>query len=67
MKTFIGVLVLCVVIVLVSGYVENNYCHVWVTADFDSSEVRESASLFCKINAYPGLVGSVLWGLIDFK
>ena len=54
-----------IILVLISGYIENSYCHVWVSADpINDSTYQRHTTGFCKINAYPSIPGALILALI---
>ncbi len=58
MKKFLVALIVIIVLLLVSGYIEMNHCHYWTTTPpmgSDSDYIKNT--LFCKTNSVPGLVG----------
>lgn len=50
-----------ILLLLISGYIENNYCHVWVTQEPAGVSVNDRHTTgFCNLNQYTGLVGSFI-------
>lgn len=65
MKKFLITLVIIIILALISGYIENNYCHVWASADpINDPTYERHTTGFCKINAYPSIPGALILGLV---
>lgn len=65
MKKFLITILLIIILALISGYIENSYCHVWASTDpINDSTYERHTTGFCKINAYPSIPGAFILGLI---
>lgn len=51
-------------LLLISGYVENSYCHFWTTQSPIGSPIDYIHTTgFCYLNQYPGLLGGLILSL----
>ena len=63
MKKFIIGLVIMIVLLIVSSYIENSYCH--SLNRFNSGPPLEyNTSLFCIANSYPELIGLLIYTVV---
>ncbi len=68
MKKFLITTTIATVLLLVSGLIEMNHCRVWVTKDPPGApKDYRTYSTFCNINAYPGLIGALMIGLVRYE
>jgi len=65
MKKLFLALAILIAVALISGYIENNYCHAWTSAETieDLTWGRHTTG-FCSFNAYVSLPGAIFIGII---
>ncbi len=64
-KAWLTLGILAVIVILTLGYFETNYCHFWTTqAPIGSSADYIKTTGLCKINAYLGIPGALIIGLV---
>ncbi|MEK9131958.1 MAG: hypothetical protein AAB447_03545 [Patescibacteria group bacterium] len=63
MKKTSIVAVVVIVLLLISGYVENNYCRIWVTTDpIGAPKDYRHTTGFCNLNSYVSIPGAFFLG-----
>jgi hypothetical protein len=76
MNKFLSILSIIIVLLLVSGYIENYYCHSWVTTPPLGRTIQETEMIaktytpdntFCRINAKISIPGALLLGWLEYR
>lgn len=65
MKKISIVAIVVIVLLLISGYIENNYCRIWVTYEPIGApkDYRHTTGL-CNLNSYISIPGALFLGWI---
>ncbi len=65
-KTILVTLSFLIVLVLLSGYIENKYCHYWSSHELPGVSVDyRKINGFCDMNKYTGALGGWLISFIN--
>ena len=65
MKKFLSMVVVIIVLLLISGYIENSYCHYWTTTPpIGADDEYIKTTRFCKLNAPLGLIGGLMISMV---